>query len=229
MGGGITTPAGLGCFRGLIAGSLSDSLGLSFHYTQQIFSQAVSALEGNYDSASGSPIGHELLILDWDRHRPVTWDPIRGRALRPSSAIHFRPLCVAFSIDGDRAAFYDLDEGPDHRVRLIDTGRLVELACPIAAPEIVTALAFDPSGRILAGGDEDHRIRLWDIGGGENLLTLEGHSGPVRFLHFFPNGEALATGAALPDGTTEIFLWRTAKSEMDQAALDLERISKPGR
>lgn len=33
MGGGITTRAGLACFRGLIAGSFSDSLGLSFHYT----------------------------------------------------------------------------------------------------------------------------------------------------------------------------------------------------
>jgi hypothetical protein len=33
MGGGITTRAGLGCFPGLIAGSFSDSLDLSFHYT----------------------------------------------------------------------------------------------------------------------------------------------------------------------------------------------------
>ena len=33
MGGGITTRAGLGCFRGLIACSFSYFLGLSFHYT----------------------------------------------------------------------------------------------------------------------------------------------------------------------------------------------------
>ena len=33
MGGGITTRAGLGCFRGLIACSSSYSSGLSFHYT----------------------------------------------------------------------------------------------------------------------------------------------------------------------------------------------------
>src|SRR4051812_11293808 len=45
MGGGITTRAGLGCFCGLIADSFLSSLDLSFHYTQRIFSQALSHRE----------------------------------------------------------------------------------------------------------------------------------------------------------------------------------------
>src|SRR5690348_16305852 len=39
MGGGVTTRAGLGGLRGLITASFSYSFGLSFHYTQPIFSQ----------------------------------------------------------------------------------------------------------------------------------------------------------------------------------------------
>src|SRR3954452_7768781 len=47
-GGGITTRACLGCFRGRIAYSFMDSLGLSLiHYTERIFSQALTRMCGD--------------------------------------------------------------------------------------------------------------------------------------------------------------------------------------
>jgi WD40 repeat protein len=102
-------------------------------------------------------------------------------------------------------------------VRLIDTDRLIELPSEIVSPVRVTSVAFDPTGSMLAGGCEDHRVRLWDITSGEELLTLEGHSGAVSRVQFFPDGKTLATLAGRPNGTTEIFLWRATVDESDQA------------
>ena len=121
------------------------------------------------------------------------------------------PGCSVLTPDGRRLAFCDQYEGPDHRVRLVDTDRLVELPSSIASPETLIAMAFDPTGRTLAGGCRDHRVRLWDIASGEELLTLEGHTGAVGRVQFFPDGRTLATVAGRPDGMTEIFLWRAAR------------------
>lgn len=43
--------------------------------------------------------------------------------------------------------------------------------------DIVTSLAFDPTGQVLASGSKDGTLILWDVVSGRPLRTLEGHSG----------------------------------------------------
>lgn len=57
----------------------------------------------------------------------------------------------------------------------------------------IRAVAFDPSGRLLATGSEDQTIRLWDTGKGECINVLRGHTNWVRSIAFSPDGSLLAS------------------------------------
>lgn len=167
------------------------------------------------------------LMCDRGRGGPVIWDPSQGRVTRAPAAIRFIPRCTAFSPDGRLLAYSNEYEGLDHRVNLITTDRLEERPSPIVSPEDLSSLAFDPTGRILAGGCADHRVRLWDLASGETLLTLEGHSGPVGWAHFLPDGRTLASLAGRPGGGAEVFLWRTSEGGADRASRDPDRGRRP--
>jgi len=65
-------------------------------------------------------------------------------------------------------------------------------------------LAFSPDGLLLASGQTDHSIRLWNLARLEIPPTyLHGHIGAVRSLLFSTNGNELYTGSA--DGTVKVF------------------------
>ena len=59
----------------------------------------------------------------------------------------------------------------------------------------VLSVAFSPDGKLLATGDVDGLIRLWQVVDGQQLLTLKGHTGWVWAVTFSPNGKTLASGS----------------------------------
>jgi hypothetical protein len=70
------------------------------------------------------------------------------------------------------------------------------------------ALAFSPSGKLLASGGYDHKILLWNVADGALLKTLEAHTDWVTALAFSPDETLLLSGSqdksirrwSLPDG-----------------------------
>jgi small GTP-binding protein len=58
----------------------------------------------------------------------------------------------------------------------------------------VNSVAFDPQGVTLASGSGDGTVKLWEVGSGKLLRTLEGHLG-VTSVAFSPEGEMLASGS----------------------------------
>jgi WD40 repeat protein len=67
----------------------------------------------------------------------------------------------------------------------------------------VCAVALSPDGQLLASGDANGDVKLWDIGSGTELASLYGHTNMVFSLEFDPTGNRLASGAA--DGTARVW------------------------
>ncbi|WP_242045546.1 MULTISPECIES: WD40 repeat domain-containing protein [unclassified Calothrix] len=59
----------------------------------------------------------------------------------------------------------------------------------------IFSVAFSPNGKILATGDANGEIRLWQIDDGQPILTFKGHTGFVRSVAFSPDGQTLASGS----------------------------------
>ncbi len=58
----------------------------------------------------------------------------------------------------------------------------------------VLSVAFSPDGKLLAAGETNGNIRLWQISDGQLFLTLEGHTDQISSIAFSPDGHILASG-----------------------------------
>jgi WD40 repeat protein len=68
---------------------------------------------------------------------------------------------------------------------------------------VVTALAFHPSGTVLASGGKDRSVKLWNPDNGQLLIDLDGHTSWVEGLAFLEKGTRLASASA--DQTVRIW------------------------
>ncbi|GGQ84565.1 hypothetical protein GCM10010195_45350 [Kitasatospora griseola] len=74
----------------------------------------------------------------------------------------------------------------------------------------VNGLALSPDGRLVATGDSQGRVTLWDTATTARVAELQGEVGhPVQDLEFSPDGAVLAA-ALTGDERRRILLWRVA-------------------
>jgi WD40 repeat protein len=59
----------------------------------------------------------------------------------------------------------------------------------------INALAFSPSGQLVASGSADRTIILWNAVSGQILRQIDAHSGQVLSLSFAPDGKMIASGS----------------------------------
>jgi len=58
----------------------------------------------------------------------------------------------------------------------------------------ILAIAFSPDGSLLASGEVDKKVRLWDSSNGKQVALLEGHTKQVAAVAFSPDGKTLYSG-----------------------------------
>ncbi|MBD0261337.1 MAG: NACHT domain-containing protein [Tolypothrix sp. Co-bin9] len=59
----------------------------------------------------------------------------------------------------------------------------------------IHSVAFSPNGKLLATGDTNNEIRLYQVVDGKQLLTCKGHKGWIWPVTFSPDGRILASGS----------------------------------
>lgn len=59
----------------------------------------------------------------------------------------------------------------------------------------ILAIAFSPDGKLLATGDVNHEIHIWQVADGRQLLSLRVDEGWVWSVAFSPDGRTLASSA----------------------------------
>jgi len=81
-------------------------------------------------------------------------------------------------------------------------GRIIWSASRDQGMEIYS-LAFSSDGLILAAGDREGKIMLWDVTSGEQIAILSGHIDKINSLTFSEDGTILVSGSE--DGTIRIW------------------------
>jgi WD40 repeat protein len=106
----------------------------------------------------------------------------------------------------------------------IETGEIKKNLTWHSAP--MWALAYSPSGQMLAGGTglakkEDGKyygeVILWDIQSAEIKKVLTAHGAPVWALAFSPDEQRLAAGSGLDlqSGTYEVLVWNIQTGKLE--------------
>ncbi len=62
----------------------------------------------------------------------------------------------------------------------------------------IHSVAFNPDGKVLATGDTNGEIRLYQVADGKQLLSFKAHTGFVWPITFSPDGDVLASGSDDP-------------------------------
>jgi WD40 repeat protein len=177
--------------------------------------------------AKGNPLRGEVKV----------WDARTGQEVLPFKG-HARIVTgVAFSPDSTRLASagggYDPRAKEDFgEIKVWEARTGGELLAFKGHTTHVSSLAFSPDGSRLASGgfanggfDENGEVKegelkVWDAQTGQQLLTLEGHTGPVWSMAFSPEGTRIASGAGnrfTPGKPGGVKVWdaRTGKKLLD--------------
>jgi len=124
------------------------------------------------------------------------------------------PTPLAESPDGSLVAVGHADDGTVH-LYTVHSGATPKETGVVPGPGgtavQVFALAFNPSGTVLAVGGEGPSVRLWDVTTPAHPRALAalttGFAGGVQSIAFSPSGTVLAAGGA---GTHPVQLWNIA-------------------
>jgi WD40 repeat protein len=142
--------------------------------------------------------GNRLVAAGQDGSVTV-WDTNTGASLLRINA-HGRGIIRAdLSSDGNRIVSASFFAGLA-RVWIGADGS--ELAT-LNHGSIINDVAITSDGTTVATVGTDSAARVWNATGGELLVVLEGHTGPIYTGAFSPNGEELVTAGA--DGTARIW------------------------
>jgi WD40 repeat protein len=152
-----------------------------------------------------SPDGKYLVSTGSDRVVRC-WDPATGRLVRD-----FRPgkqgshICqVAVSPDSKLLV---LATDPEVTLWNLATGAVDHRW---QEGSQVWSLTFSPDGKILAWGNGNNRVKLWDVATGKLLRELTDHAGRPFGLAFSPDGKLLASGGW---EDKQILLWDAASGK----------------
>lgn len=97
---------------------------------------------------------------------------------------------MAYRPDGDRLAV-----ASSIGIWIYDTGSGKELALLTGHTGEISSITYSPDGKVLANGNHNGTVRLWDANTHTLLHTLTGHFYPIRRVVYSPDGKVLVSGS----------------------------------
>jgi RNA polymerase sigma factor (sigma-70 family) len=137
------------------------------------------------------------------------WDRATGKELGRFKGPEYNTEGMAFSPDGRVLAMaggYGSPAGGS--IRLWDVATLTELRR--FGNQLVHTLSYAPGGKLLAAGNADGTVVLWDTATGREVHQIRGHKREVNSVAFSPDGKAVASSSF--DG--DLFLWDAATGKL---------------
>ncbi len=140
-----------------------------------------------------------LLVCDCQDQTVGLWDPTTGQRVRSLVGLPRTVKSIAFSRDGRLLAAGD----GTGLTKVWDTASGAELLTLPGHQESVTALVFSLDGKRLAsaGGlrrpgiaeSDGGELKVWDLGTGQELLSLREHASAIQALQISADGGHLAS------------------------------------
>jgi WD40 repeat protein/DNA-binding CsgD family transcriptional regulator len=146
-----------------------------------------------------SPDGKTVVSVSDDQTIKV-WEIESGKCFKTLKGYMNSVFAIAFS---PTSATPLLASGyQDEIVRLWDMLPSTATQCNqstykslIGHTDLISCLAFSPDGGTLASSGFDGRVKLWNVGSGQCLNTLDAHHNWVRAIAFNADGKILATAS----------------------------------
>lgn len=135
--------------------------------------------------AGGGIAGKEGLVVVWDIK---TGQPV---ITMPMAEDFDTVLAADISADQSRIAM----AGPGRKVRLYDTKTSQLLATMKKHTDWVTSLAFSPDGVLLATGDRNGGLYVWESGTGNEFYNLRAHEKRIAAVAWRADSNLLAAGS----------------------------------
>ena len=154
----------------------------------------ISAITFSPDGTMLASAGNDATIYIWDASTGEVLHTLQG---------HDYALWTVAGVDDEGV------QAPTGPTRLWDTISGNELDTLHGLDAYVFALAFSPSGNLLASGGGDRSIRLWDTSTGKEMNILRGHASQVSSVAFSPDGTRLVSAS----GDSTLYLWDTDTGE----------------
>lgn len=159
-----------------------------------------------YDVAF-DPDGTQVASVGWDGALRL-WDLATGRQVREMKHTAEAVSSVAFDAAGKRLLTLSRFRDQDSLGRTVTvwdraTGKILRMILMAKSNWKDSRAVLNPAGDLIAVGDNEGPVRLFDPTSGKELAVLAGHQCEVTDVAFRPDGAQLASGGA--DGS--IRLW----------------------